>query len=157
MAPAATAASISSFGAAAIIGLALVMAALLAFSGGFAGGGYTGHGGKYQPAGVVHRGEFVFPADVVSKHGPGYFYAMMQSLRFEERANALQGYASGGLVDLKQDVMRSPSSNPAPSANNRFNIGLFNDPAALNRWAQSLEGETVILDVLKRNRHEFQA
>jgi hypothetical protein len=157
MAPAATAASISSFGAAAIIGLALVMAALLAFSGGFAGGGYTGHGGKYQPAGVVHRGEFVFPADVVSKHGPGYFYAMMQSLRFEERAYALQGYASGGLVDLKQDVMRSPSSNPAPSANNRFNIGLFNDPAALNRWAQSLQGETVILDVLKRNRHEFQA
>lgn len=27
---------------------------------GFAEGGYTGHGGKYEPAGVVHRGEFVF-------------------------------------------------------------------------------------------------
>ncbi|MBJ8882525.1 phage tail tape measure protein, partial [Citrobacter freundii] len=27
---------------------------------GFAGGGFTGSGGKYEPAGVVHRGEFVF-------------------------------------------------------------------------------------------------
>lgn len=27
---------------------------------GFATGGYTGDGGKYEPAGVVHRGEFVF-------------------------------------------------------------------------------------------------
>ncbi len=157
MAPAATAASISSFGAAAIIGLALVMAALLAFSGGFAGGGYTGQGGKYQPAGVVHKGEFVFPADVVSKHGPGYFYAMMESLRFEERKAGIQGYASGGLVDLNKDAMAGLSNTPAPQANNRFNIGVFNDPAALQRWAQSHDGETVILDVLRRNRHEFQS
>ncbi|MGS0000270.1 phage tail tape measure protein, partial [Escherichia coli] len=27
---------------------------------GFAGGGFTGTGGKYEPAGIVHRGEFVF-------------------------------------------------------------------------------------------------
>jgi len=24
-------------------------------------GGYTGRGGKYEPAGVVHRGEYVIP------------------------------------------------------------------------------------------------
>jgi hypothetical protein len=133
------------------------MAALLAFSGGFATGGYTGAGGKYQPAGVVHRGEFVIPADVVAKHGPGYFYSMMESLRFEDQTRGIQGYAEGGLVDLKSNAYVGDPQAAAAPANNRFNIGLFNDPSALNRWAQSLEGETVIMDVLKRNRHEFQA
>lgn len=33
---------------------------------GFAGGGYTGDGGKYQPAGIVHAGEYVIPQDGVN-------------------------------------------------------------------------------------------
>jgi len=53
---------------------------------GFAGGGYTGSGGKYEPAGVVHRGEFVFTKEATSRIGVGNLYSMMR------------GYASGGLV-----------------------------------------------------------
>lgn len=34
----------------------------------FADGGYTGDGGKYQPAGVVHKGEFVAPQSMTRKH-----------------------------------------------------------------------------------------
>lgn len=34
----------------------------------FADGGYTGDGGKYQPAGVVHKGEFVAPQKMTRKH-----------------------------------------------------------------------------------------
>lgn len=34
----------------------------------FADGGYTGDGGKYQPAGVVHAGEFVAPQSMTRKH-----------------------------------------------------------------------------------------
>jgi len=34
---------------------------------GFASGGYTGDGGKYQPAGVVHKGEFVFDQEKTRK------------------------------------------------------------------------------------------
>jgi hypothetical protein len=52
---------------------------------GFARGGYTGHGGKFEPAGIVHRGEFVFDAAATSRLGVG-------------RLNALRGYADGGLV-----------------------------------------------------------
>ncbi|MER2263879.1 phage tail tape measure protein [Methylobacterium oxalidis] len=52
---------------------------------GFAEGGFTGEGGKYEPAGIVHRGEYVIPADVVRRVG-------VQNL---ER---LRGYADGGLV-----------------------------------------------------------
>lgn len=32
----------------------------------FAAGGYTGDGGKYEPAGTVHRGEYVLPQEAVS-------------------------------------------------------------------------------------------
>jgi TP901 family phage tail tape measure protein len=34
---------------------------------GFAGGGFTGRGGKYEPAGVVHRGEYVVPKQHVDQ------------------------------------------------------------------------------------------
>jgi lambda family phage tail tape measure protein len=49
-------------------------------------GGYTGHGGKYEPAGVVHRGEFVFTKESTSRIGVANLYRLMR------------GYASGGLV-----------------------------------------------------------
>ncbi len=35
---------------------------------GFAKGGFTGDGGKYEPAGTVHKGEFVFDKETTSKH-----------------------------------------------------------------------------------------
>lgn len=52
---------------------------------GFAAGGYTGDGGKYEPAGVVHRGEYVINAESTKRVGLGLL-------------NRLNGYAEGGLV-----------------------------------------------------------
>lgn len=52
---------------------------------GYASGGYTGPGGKYEPAGIVHRGEYVINAASTKKLGLGYL-------------NSLNGYANGGLV-----------------------------------------------------------
>lgn len=52
----------------------------------FADGGYTGDGGKYQPAGVVHAGEFVMTKEATSRIGVGNLYKMMR------------GYANGGYV-----------------------------------------------------------
>jgi lambda family phage tail tape measure protein len=49
-------------------------------------GGFTGHGGKYEPAGIVHRGEFVFTKESTSRIGVANLYRMMR------------GYATGGLV-----------------------------------------------------------
>lgn len=37
---------------------------------GFAEGGYTGDGGKYEPAGVVHKGEFVMTAEKTRQYRP---------------------------------------------------------------------------------------
>ncbi|MCB1393248.1 phage tail tape measure C-terminal domain-containing protein [Nitrobacter sp.] len=54
-------------------------------------GGFTGRGGKYQPAGVVHKGEYVFDqASVRAAGGPAVLDALRKSLK---------GYASGGYVD----------------------------------------------------------
>lgn len=43
---------------------------------GFSAGGYTGNGPRNEVAGVVHRGEYVIPADVVSKVGVGNLQAL---------------------------------------------------------------------------------
>ena len=60
---------------------------------GFAGGGYTGAGARMKPAGVVHRGEYVFEKPIVDRHGP-----MLASLRDNLQRSAIKGYASGGMV-----------------------------------------------------------
>lgn len=38
---------------------------------GFSGGGYTGAGGKYEPAGIVHKGEYVMTKEATSRLGVG--------------------------------------------------------------------------------------
>ncbi|CAL1778360.1 tail length tape measure protein [Acinetobacter phage vB_AbaS_Silvergun] len=59
----------------------------------FSNGGYTGSGGKYQPAGIVHAGEVVWSQrDVAAVGGP-------------KAANAMRptaGYANGGIVGGSQ-------------------------------------------------------
>ena len=39
---------------------------------GFAAGGYTGNGGKYAPAGIVHRGEYVMTKEATRRLGVGW-------------------------------------------------------------------------------------
>lgn len=57
----------------------------------FAEGGYTGHGGKYEPAGIVHRGEYVAPQTVVKSPEAQPHIQALESMR-------LKGYADGGFV-----------------------------------------------------------
>ncbi len=56
------------------------------YASGFDGGGYTGDGGKFDPAGVVHKGEFVFTKEATERIGVSNLYDMMR------------GYADGGYV-----------------------------------------------------------
>lgn len=58
---------------------------------GFSDGGYTGHGGKYDPAGIVHKGEGVLTQEEIKAlGGPQGFEDLRKSIR--------RGYATGGLV-----------------------------------------------------------
>ncbi len=74
---------------------------------GYADGGYTGAGGKYEPAGVVHRGEYVINAASTRALG----------LDFLGRLN---GYAGGGYVGGGG----SASSSPAVAASNNFYVSV---------------------------------
>ena len=71
---------------------------------GFANGGYTGDGGKYQPAGTVHKGEFVFTKEATSRIGVKNLYALMKGYANGGAAGGPSGYANGGLVSGGTDV-----------------------------------------------------
>ncbi|MEJ1267167.1 hypothetical protein WDV93_05905 [Pantoea ananatis] len=45
---------------------------------GFDSGGFTGVGGKNDPAGVVHKGEFVFTKEATERLGVSNLYDMMR-------------------------------------------------------------------------------
>ncbi|MEQ4644685.1 phage tail tape measure protein [Providencia vermicola] len=53
-------------------------------------GGYTGDGGKYEPKGIVHGGEFVFTKEATQRLGIANLYRLMDY--------GQKGYASGGYV-----------------------------------------------------------
>ena len=89
-------------------------------SGGYSSGGYTGAGGKYEPAGIVHRGEYVVPKkDVNQRTGLPYADAMGRL----QRGASGPGYAAGGFV-------RGGSSTMGP-----MQIGGFG-PMAMQQQAQ---------------------
>ena len=63
---------------------------------GYANGGFTGRGGKYDPAGIVHRGEYVIPKNMVNQStGLPYSDALG---RLSRGVEGRTGYASGGYV-----------------------------------------------------------
>lgn len=72
---------------------------------GFYGGGYTGDGGKYQPAGIVHRGEFVFSKEATSAIGVNNLSSIHSQFK---------GYADGGAVGI-------PSFSIPDFSNPQFN------------------------------------
>ncbi|TES74637.1 phage tail tape measure protein [Pseudomonas syringae group genomosp. 3] len=74
---------------------------------GFSSGGYTGDGGKFEPKGVVHGGEFVVKKEVVSQPG---------AREFLERMNAsTKGYADGGYVGKAATTASSSSAQQTAS------------------------------------------
>jgi lambda family phage tail tape measure protein len=97
---------------------------------GFSDGGYTGDGGKFEPKGVVHGGEFVVRKDVVSQPG---------AREFLERMNAnSKGYADGGYVgstaaaSSSNVVPISSASSSAPVFHQSFQFQGAPDDATVN-------------------------
>lgn len=97
---------------------------------GFSGGGYTGDGGKFEPKGVVHGGEFVVRKEAVSQPG---------AREFLERMNAnAKGYADGGYVgataaaSTSNVVPISSGSSAAPVIQQSFSFQGTPDDATVN-------------------------
>ncbi|PXY91431.1 phage tail tape measure protein [Gilliamella apis] len=71
-------------------------------------GGFTGIGNKYQPAGIVHKGEFVFTKEATKRLGVANLYALMRE--------AQHGYANGGGVNLSPASPIAFTSKPNNSS-----------------------------------------
>lgn len=97
---------------------------------GFASGGYTGDGGKYTPAGVVHRGEYVITKEATSRLGIGFL----------NHLNYGRGYASGGAVGS------IPSTGYKPIAGGSISVKVINngEPVNANVEQRQRNGETEI-------------
>jgi hypothetical protein len=133
----ATLATIASYGAAAAAAPGFILGAqgmVLAQSlAAFKTGGYTGDGNPNDVAGIVHRGEFVVPADVVDRIG----------------LSTLQSMTAAGASD--PGAFTSPAA-PGPIT---LNMGVFDNPGRLADWAKSNEGRTVLVDIMRQHAHEF--
>jgi hypothetical protein len=93
---------------------------------GFSEGGYTGAGGKYEPAGIVHRGEYVVPKEQVNQ-ATGLPYFMSQMPQF---------YSGGSTVGTGGNMMVSLSPEDRSllrNAGGSGNIVLYADSKELAR------------------------
>lgn len=90
---------------------------------GFVRGGFTGHGGKYEPAGIVHRGEYVMPKEVVRRVGVDTLAGLHQ--------RALQGYSDGGLVGDSRNATRALGGAPRGSGESMGSVTI-NAPVTVN-------------------------
>lgn len=96
---------------------------------GFWSGGFTGPGGKFDPAGIVHRNEFVTRSEVVLQPGALAFLQRFNALGMK----ALPGYADGGLVG-RLSIGSIPAAAPqrAPAIFNFPEIGRYPVTMATN-------------------------
>ena len=67
---------------------------------GFDEGGYTGPGGKFEPAGIVHGGEVVIRKEIVDQPGMKDYLVSLNK----------RGYADGGYVGLAKGSGSAPAS-----------------------------------------------
>lgn len=79
----------------------------------WADGGYTGPGGKNQPAGTVHKGEYVFSKKAVDKIGVGNLESMHRNLK---------GYAEGGFVAPSMPTLRPSTAGAGETYAPQYNI-----------------------------------
>jgi lambda family phage tail tape measure protein len=118
------------------------------FGGFFAAGGYTGHGRKYEPAGIVHKGEYVFPQSAVRRLGIARLDALA-GLRTPNIVRPRRGYADGGLVGGSTGV----------SLGGSIALDVSHDGARVQSadvYLQSDAGEKAVLKVITRNRGKLR-
>ena len=117
-------------------------------------GGYTGDGGKFEPKGVVHGGEFVLRKEVVAQPG---------MRNYLEGLN-VRGYASGGFVTprIASTATQMAASQPeaptssAPGIVQHISVQGTADDATLARIQQAAQkgaqdGYNLVLRDLKMN------
>ena len=140
-------ASVSSWGTAAVIGLAALLAVMAAASA-FDTGGYTGSGGKYQPAGVVHKGEYVLNQEATRMLGLDF----LDNVNFNRRLPRYDATSSSSLASSIAASISGGSRGNNPT----FRIANFDNRPSAQDWLQSGEGKGFIIDTVKERFWEIQ-
>ena len=113
-------------------------------------GGYTGNGNKYTPAGIVHKGEFVFTKESTKRIGVANLYALMRE--------AQHGYVEGGYVNVGHALpvaFVGKSSSPSNSVNVNTSVAInmqsnnSSQPQAGNINQNALEAQ--IKPIIQKN------
>lgn len=141
----------------------LLQAAVSALSPvGYADGGFTGYGGKYETAGFVHKGEGVLTQEeIAALGGPAGFYALRESIK--------NGFADGGLVldapkvlnpnqnkDLTNYLSQAQSnSSKSQPIENNLRVIMVKDEDEAKDMLYSSDGERAFLYHMKRNRSKI--
>lgn len=133
---------------------------------GFATGGYTGAGGKYQPAGIVHKDEFVIRKESTNQPGAKEFLANFNRHGMDA-LNKFKGYANGGLVDAPTiavpDIQAPKLNDPAAqiasatSFNANQNFYLVDDPKRILDTLNSSQGQENIVVMMSRDPAKFKS
>jgi len=103
-------------------------------------GGYTGDGGKYEPAGIVHRREVVLPSEVVERDAS----FLKQRYGFLPGMGSLPGYAKGGLVGGARGIAESYGIDIDRDDSLKRRLRLFGK--ALDASKKALDAETSARD-----------
>lgn len=100
---------------------------------GYANGGYTGDGGKYEPKGIVHGGEFVFTKEATKRIGTRNLYKLMR------------GYANGGVVGGNTYGGASTSAAGSQFSFGDINVDINNgnDPKGLETGVRMIFTEMI--------------
>lgn len=108
---------------------------------GFATGGYTGDGGKYTPAGIVHKGEYVITKEATARLGRGF----LDHLNY---GSVRRGFANGGGVG----VPRLPTMAYQPKSSGDIAVKVINngEPMDATVSQQSRNGQLEITVELMR-------
>lgn len=114
----------------------------------FASGGFTGIGGKYEEAGIVHKNEYVFSKQAVLNLGASNLERLHQAGKSGKRG--LLGYSEGGLVGATRSI---PSISPTISSKGgAVTVNVINNtPAEVETRQGSDENGMPILDVIISN------
>ena len=107
----------------------------------FAVGGYTGDGGKYTPAGIVHRGEYVITKEATARLGKGY----LDYLNYGKR-----GFANGGGVAVP--TLPTMYYQPSQANTGRISVNVINngEPMEANVSQKERNGQMEITVELMR-------
>lgn len=115
---------------------------------GFSTGGYTGDGGKYTPAGIVHKGEYVITKEATARLGRGF----LDHLNY---GSVRRGFANGGGVG----VPRLPTMAYQPKSSGNIAVKVINngEPMDATVSQQSKNGQLEITVELVRQIAQAEA